>query len=145
MELSTEIQSSVVTLSKKGESCTLERRLTAPEITAEVNTRRNNSTSVFTVTRRLKEAGLISRSCVRNILSETQHRRELNVMVWPLQSPDLNPLLLDELDRQVQKKCPKSSNYLWDLLQEAWQKIELQTLNKLIRHLLQLLKVKVDT
>lgn len=61
----------------------------------------------------------------------------LNVMVWPPQSPDLNPieLLWDELDRNVRKICPTSSKHLWDIIQSEWNKISGETLSKLLNRM----------
>lgn len=70
----------------------------------------------------------------RGFLEEKEKRRVLNYMVWPPQSPDLNPieLLWDELDRKVRTKCPTSQKNLWEILQKAWTEITPQVLDKLI-------------
>lgn len=41
---------------------------------------------------------------------------KLQMMFWPPQSPDLNPieLLWDELDRNVRKTCPTLQQDLWE-------------------------------
>lgn len=59
------------------------------------------------------------------------------IMEWPSQSPDCNPieLLCDHLDRQVRKSCPTSQSDLMRILREEWAKIPQTTLEKLIQRL----------
>ena len=70
----------------------------------------------------------------KNYLANLQKQKKLQVMVWPPQSPDLNPieLLWEELDRAVRKECPTSQTDLWNLLQREWDKISEKTLDKLV-------------
>ena len=58
-------------------------------------------------------------------------------MEWPPQSPDLNPieLLWEELDRRVRDLKPTSFPGLRDSLNEAWNNIPPQTLQKLIERI----------
>ena len=62
-------------------------------------------------------------------------------MEWPFLSPDLNPieLLWEQLDRMVCKKCPTSQSNLWEVLQEAWDEISSDNLNKLTARMPKLL------
>ena len=62
---------------------------------------------------------------------------DLNIMEWPPQSPDLNPieLLWEELDRRVRDLKPTRLPGLWDCLNEAWNNIPRQTLQKLIERM----------
>lgn len=55
---------------------------------------------------------------------------DLDVMEWPPQSSDLNPieLLWEELDRRVRDLKPTSLSDLWNCLNEAWNNIPHQTL-----------------
>jgi len=52
---------------------------------------------------------------------------DINLMKWPGQSPDLNPIehLWDELERQIRKRNlpPVSERELAVILQEKWEKI----------------------
>lgn len=61
----------------------------------------------------------------------------LEIMNWPPQSPDLNPieLLWDELDRKVRDLKPTSLPGLWNSLNETWNNIQPQTLQKLVERL----------
>lgn len=45
----------------------------------------------------------------------------------------MNPieLLWEELDRMVRLKGPKSQTHLWQVLEEAWNAIQTETLDKL--------------
>ncbi|XP_033231996.1 uncharacterized protein LOC117182980 [Belonocnema kinseyi] len=63
--------------------------------------------------------------------------RTLKFMEWPPQSPDANPieLLWDELDREVQKLHPTSESHLWQCLQQAWQRLRPERLQKLVERI----------
>lgn len=66
----------------------------------------------------------------------------LKNMVWPPQSPDLNPieLLWEELDRTVRHRCPSSQEDMWNALQESWSSISMETIQKLIARMPRLVK-----
>jgi hypothetical protein len=61
---------------------------------------------------------------------------DINLMKWPGQSPDLNPIehLWDELERRIRKRDPppKSERELAVHLQEEWEKITDTVFQKLI-------------
>jgi transposase len=61
---------------------------------------------------------------------------DINVMKWPGQSPDLNPIehLWDELERRLRKRTPppRSEDELAVFLEEEWEKIADTTFQKLI-------------
>lgn len=73
----------------------------------------------------------------REYLKSKEQRKIVQNMIWPAQSPDLNPieLLWDELDRKVRESCPKSKPHLWTLLQTTWESLPCETLNKLIERM----------
>lgn len=77
-----------------------------------------------------------SKLCLK-YLEQKQQAGLLKIMRWPPQSPDINPieLLWDELDRRVRDLQPTSLSGLWDCLKDAWEKIEVQTLHKLVERL----------
>jgi len=66
----------------------------------------------------------ISKLC-KTYLENSEKKKVLKNMIWPLQSPDLNPieLLWDELDRKVRNECPTSKNHFWSILREAWNNL----------------------
>ena len=60
----------------------------------------------------------------RTMLQSTKANSEINLMKWPGQSPDLNPIehSWDELERRIrkQKPLPKTKAELFRLLQTEW-------------------------
>lgn len=64
---------------------------------------------------------------------------EINILDWPAQSPDLNPIehLWDEADRRLRQYQVKisSKEALWESLQQVWGEIEVETCRKLIESL----------
>lgn len=68
----------------------------------------------------------------KEFLEQRFRRRRLNIMEWPPQSPDLNPieLLWDHLDREIRKTCPTSAKDLLNHLRIAWENIQEDTLDK---------------
>ena len=73
----------------------------------------------------------------KNYLAKKESDKQLKIMIWPPQSPDLNPIELvwNELDRKVKAKQPTSAAHRWQLLQEAWQNISPDFLMKLINRM----------
>lgn len=73
----------------------------------------------------------------QNYLKSKEEEGVLELMEWPPQSPDSNPieLLWDELDRKVRSMRPTSESHLWECLQRAWNNIELETLQKLVERM----------
>lgn len=67
-------------------------------------------------------------------VEQQEQEGTLKNMEWPPQSPDLNPieLLWEELDRKVRQQCPTSQTTLWAILQDSWQSISDETIEKLI-------------
>lgn len=70
-------------------------------------------------------------------LERKKEADHLDIMDWPPQSPDLNPieLLWEELDRRVRDLKPTSLPSLWDCLKQAWNNIQPQTLQKLVERM----------
>ena len=67
---------------------------------------------------------------VKRYLKRKEH---LELMEWPPQSPDLNIIeaIWDHLDRKKFEKQPKSQEELWEVLQNAWNSISPNVLQKL--------------
>lgn len=77
-----------------------------------------------------------SRMC-RNYLESKEREGVLEIMGWPPQSPDLNPieLLWEELDRQVREHRPTNQKHLWEILKRCWDNLKNETLQKLVERL----------
>lgn len=73
----------------------------------------------------------------QNYLRSKEEEGVLEVMEWPPQSPDLNPieLLWEELDRQARTMCPTSEKSMFDCLKAAWDNLEAVKLQKLVERL----------
>lgn len=58
----------------------------------------------------------------------------VEVMSWPAQSPDLNPIenLWSDIKRCVAERRPSNTKELWSTVQEAWQQIPLKRCHDLI-------------
>ena len=85
-----------------------------------------------------------SRFC-KNYLESKEAEGILNIMIWPPQSPDLNPieLLWEELDRQVRQSAPKSQTTMWESLQRTWNSLDPKILTKLVRRMPRLCKAVI--
>lgn len=81
----------------------------------------------------------------KNYLEAKKNENILKVMVWPPQSPDLNPieLLWDELDRRVRRECPTSKEKLWNILQREWNNITPDVIRKLIERMPRITKAVI--
>lgn len=73
----------------------------------------------------------------KNYLQSLEKKNILQNMEWPAQSPDCNPieLLWDELDRRVRKQLITSKVHLWEILQQEWKHIPIESLRKLIHRM----------
>ena len=77
-----------------------------------------------------------SRLC-QNYLRRKEQDCRLQIMEWPAQSPDLNPieLIWDELDRRVKAKQPTSATHLWELLQQCCEELSEQYLISIVERM----------
>lgn len=62
----------------------------------------------------------------KNYLKSKEKQRSLQVMEWPSQSPDCNPieLLWDHLDRSIKDETLRNKQNLWDTLEKQWKNIK---------------------
>ncbi|MBN3288591.1 TCB1 transposase, partial [Polyodon spathula] len=76
-----------------------------------------------------------SKLCKNYLAKESEG--QVNLMTWPAQSPDLNPIELvrEELDRRVKAKLPTSALHLWELLQKSWEDMSGDFLLKLVNRM----------
>jgi transposase len=60
--------------------------------------------------------------------------QNVDVLEWPSQSPDLNPIehLWEHLDRQIRLRSIHNKNELWEVLQDEWSKIPAEVCQKLV-------------
>lgn len=86
-----------------------------------------------------------SRLC-QDYLKQREDEEILQVMTWPPQSPDINPieLLWEELDRRVRDQCPSSESALWNTLQGCWNNIPHETIQKLVARLPRIVKKVIE-
>jgi hypothetical protein len=68
---------------------------------------------------------------------ECLERQELVILDWPSQSPDLNPMehIWVELKKRIEKRKNQHKNIqeLWDMVQEEWENIGMDTCINLIK------------
>lgn len=72
-----------------------------------------------------------------NYLRSKEEEGVLEIMDWPPQSPDINPieLLWEELDRQVKNMRATNEQQLFDNLKTAWEDLGTEKLRKLVERL----------
>lgn len=81
----------------------------------------------------------------KEYLKLQENCRNLSVMIWPPQSPDINPieLLWDEVDRRVRTKCPTSKTEMWNCLSSEWNNIQPEILENLIARMPRIVKAVI--
>ena len=70
---------------------------------------------------------------IKNYLQRKEEQEVLEVMVWPPQSPDLNIIesVWDYMKRQKDLRKPTSTEHLWLVLQDVWNNLPAEFLQKL--------------
>jgi len=81
-------------------------------------------------------------------VKEWKESKSINSLIWPAQSPDLNPIenLWSELDRKIRKheQKPKNKTELIKILQEEWDNLDTNFLIKLIDSMPQRIKGVIE-
>ena len=67
-------------------------------------------------------------------VSEWFRQERIEVLPWPSQSPDLNPIehLWDHLDRQIKGRNAKNAKEKFKIIKEEWQKIPVDVCRNLV-------------
>ena len=69
--------------------------------------------------------------------------KKWNVMQWPSQSPDLNPISA-KLKKKLKGKCPKNKQELKTVAVEAWQSITRDETQRLVMSMRSRLQAVID-
>lgn len=77
-----------------------------------------------------------------NLVKKFINQSKINVLEWPPQSPDLNPIehLWDEMDRKVKKSQRTSMKVFKNALKQTWDEIDSATLQNLVNSIPKRLK-----
>src|SRR4029434_6967919 len=72
---------------------------------------------------------------IKNYLQRKEEQKVLEVMVWPPQSPDLNIIesVWDYMKRQKDMREPTPTEDLWLVLQDVWNNLPAEFLQKLVQ------------
>ena len=76
-----------------------------------------------------------SSNLCKKYLKKKERQGELQLMEFPPQSPDVNPIenLWDHLKREKMRHTVTSKDMLWAVLSQCWNNIEQSTLHKLVK------------
>ena len=79
--------------------------------------------------------------------SDWFQKARYRLMEWPSQSADLNPIehLWEVLDRAVRKTKPRNLNHKFEILKQAWERIDTKVLDKLIQSMPRRMKAVIDS
>ena len=69
-----------------------------------------------------------------NVIKNYLQNQGIEVLPWPAQSPDLNPIenLWSEIDRQLEKRESNSEDELFECLKETWEALSVDYIHKLV-------------
>ena len=79
-------------------------------------------------------------------LLRKQEEGVLTRLVWPSQSPDLNPIKLvwEEMDHRILKEKPTSEAHLLQNVHDVWNNLTENTLKKLVEHISRLIQAVIN-
>jgi hypothetical protein len=84
---------------------------------------------------------------VRNFLNNKESDGTVSLIEdWPSQSPDINTIELvwEEMDRQIQKRKPTSEPALMQIVNEVWENLQPDVLQKLIDRLPRVMQAIIE-
>jgi len=79
-------------------------------------------------------------------VTEFLKQKKVQVLTWPPQSPDLNPIehLWDEMERRRQGQHPRNREDLKDILRKVWESIDEAVCKKLVGNMQDRLKAVIE-
>jgi transposase len=82
----------------------------------------------------------------QNYLESKRAKGTLDLLDWPSQSPDLNPIELvwEEMEREKVKRKPKNENELLQVIKDVWNNLEPAKLQRLVDRMPRLLEAVIE-
>ena len=83
-----------------------------------------------------------------NVIKKYFANKKWEIMEWPAQSPDLNPIehVWDQLEKAIRnRKPPKNTNELVSYLMEEWSNLDTDYLQKLVESMPQRVQAVIDS
>ncbi|KAF2901277.1 hypothetical protein ILUMI_04914 [Ignelater luminosus] len=119
---------------------TEDNRIRAPEITAELNNTRSKKVLVSTVKRRLQEADLQGRVAVRKLLFRRENRQkdlsgQEDMRIGRKKTGKMFCERMNRSSRRFRSKCPTPQQALWNILQQEWEALQPEVLQKLVKRM----------
>ena len=73
--------------------------------------------------------------------------KNIIIMVWPAQSPDLNPIenLWEIIDNKIERANVKTSEELFEQINKAWREIDMRIVDSLIESMPRRMKAVIKS